>query len=44
MGERRLEKHITDPRITRVEERRRRHRSLEAFSERDQGPEGAVAP
>ena len=37
-------KHITDPRITRMEETNIRQRSMETSSEGGQGPEGAVAP
>jgi hypothetical protein len=38
MGGRRPERHVTDPGNT-----SRRQRIIEASSERDQGPEGAVA-
>jgi hypothetical protein len=41
---RRPEGHIKDPRNTRMEQTSRRQRKMDAFSERDQGPEGTVAP
>jgi len=36
--------HITDASNTRMKETSRRQRRMEASSEGDQGPEGAVAP
>jgi hypothetical protein len=36
--------HRTDPTNARMEERSRRQKRMEAHFERDQGPEGAVAP
>jgi hypothetical protein len=44
MGEGRPEKHITDPRIARMEETNRRQSSMETSSEVGQSPEGAVVP
>jgi len=44
MGERRPEKHITDPRIMKMEKTNKRQRSMETSSEGGQSPEGAVAP
>jgi hypothetical protein len=44
MGGRRPDGHITDSRNTRMEETSRKQRIIEASSEGDQGPEGAVAP
>jgi hypothetical protein len=44
MGGRRSERHMTNPRNTRMEETSRRQRRMEVSSERGQGPEGAVAP
>jgi hypothetical protein len=42
MGGRPLERHITDPRITRVEEMSRRERRMKESCEGGQGPEWAV--
>jgi hypothetical protein len=44
MKGRRPEGHITVPRSTRMKEKNRRQRRMEASSERGQGSEGAVAP
>ena len=44
MGGRRLEGHVTDARITRMEKTSRRQIRWEASSEGRQGPEAAVAP
>jgi hypothetical protein len=44
MGGRRSEGHVTDPRNTRMKEKSRRQRKMEASSEGGLGPEGAVAP
>ena len=44
MGGRSPEGHTTDPRNTRMGKTSRRQRRIEASSEGDQAPEGAVAP
>ena len=44
MGGRRLEGHVTDARITRMEKTSIGQRKMEGSSEGRQGPEGAVAP
>ena len=43
MGGRHPDGHVTDPRNKRLEQMSRRQRRMEASSEEDHGPEGAVA-
>jgi hypothetical protein len=43
MGEHHPDGHLKDLRNTRMDETSRRQRRMEVFSERSQGPDGAVA-